>query len=134
MKRSRTRAAATVEAMVATALLAMAAVGVSRFMNSFQQGVRDRELALHLGWEITNTRELIGSWPIEEVTEAAIEDLEMSPAIAAALPDAKWDAKVTELSEPTRMRQVDLRLVCTYRGQISQPEKLSFWILEEGGK
>lgn len=118
----------TVEILVATALLATAITGIGRLAHSTQQGLRDRELAARLHWEIGNAREQIGTWAADEITVARMEALPFSPALSKQLEGLRWQAKVHSISEPATALQVTLAIQCLVDSQAAQPAQLTFWV------
>jgi hypothetical protein len=119
--------------LVAVILLGSSLAVVGRFVSSVNQGLSDRMLAAQIDWEITNQREIIGSWNVVDITQARIEALPVSASINQRLANARWLAKVTPMTEPARALQVELRLVGKYQGQSAVPAKLTFWVdLAEG--
>ncbi len=125
------KASSTMETVVAVVLLGSAIALVGSFVASVNQGLADRELSARIGWEIANAREIVGSWNPVAVTEERIEALPVAESITSRLPDAKWAAQVTPITEPVAAWQVTLQLTCTYQGQAAAPEELTFWIERE---
>ena len=127
------QASITTEAVVSIIILAAAVGVVSRFAATFRAGLNERELSAQIGIEVTNAKELISTWDIGEVTEENISKLPVNEFVAVKLEDARWQAKVVDLDEPIRVRQVSLALVCAYKGQEAKPETLTFWLpLDDG--
>ncbi len=119
------------EMLVAVSLLAFAVTAMGQFVSQVNSGLRDRELSARLGWEIMNARELIGTWPIEDITVEQIEKLLVSEPLAKSLTDAKFKALVVPVDEPLAAIRVTLALECKLAGQLAQPAVLTFWIARQ---
>lgn len=122
------RASITTEAVMSIIILAAATAVVSRFAATFYSGLNDRQLAAQVGVEISNARELIGSWPLRKVTEENIAALQVEGLLSERLENARWEAEIVDIEEPLPLRQVTLNLVCEYEGQQATPETLTFWV------
>ncbi len=109
-------------------LLAAAAVGVGRFVQSVRDGLLDRELSTRLAWEISNARQRIGSWDPADVTQQRIEQIPISKALRSRLNQPRWRATVEAIDEPAQALRVTLGLRCQIQGQAAEPEVLTFWV------
>jgi len=128
---NRRAAFSIMELVIAIILLSGAVVAVGQFVVQVKQGLRDRALSRQIGWEIENLREQICSWPLADVTEARIAEVEYSAALQAELDEVRWEAEVLPLVTPVRATQVTLRLKCVLNEQRAEPASLTFWIESE---
>lgn len=131
------------ETVIAFVLLGVIVSSVGKFAAYVDRGVQDRRLALRLQWEIENAREVIGSWPLAEITTARIEKLAISSELAEVLSQPHWTAIVQPLvisgqpneAQPTpatvQAISVSLQLQAGYRGQQIKPVELVFWVLAD---
>ncbi len=122
------RATTIMETLVATAILTTAMIGVGRFRSSTTQGLHDQELNARLSWELSNARERIGAWPVEEITTEHIESLPFSVALKDLIEEPAWRASVAPIDDPIEGLQVTLKLQCKLYEQTVQPKQLTFWV------
>ena len=118
----------SIEILVATALLATVITGIGRLAHTTHQGLRDRELAARLHWEIVNAREQVGTWAADQITAARIEALPFSPALTTQLDGLRWQAQVHTITEPATALQVTLAIHCMVESQAAEPATLTFWV------
>lgn len=126
-RRSR-RAATTIELVAAIAILAACSSIVLGFVSQVRQGLRDREIAARLDWELMNVREEIASWEASSITVEKIQQLTVSQALRDSLDDCQWIANVEIMEQPIPAKQITLALNVTLRGQPAQPAILTFWV------
>lgn len=128
------RGTTTAETLIAIVVLGVAASAVGKFASTMATGLDDRELSAKIGWEIANAREVIGSWPAQEITEERIESLAVELSEWENGTDAQWVAAVSKISEPAQAVQVELGLRCKIDGQWAEPERLTFWVADADSK
>ncbi len=116
------------ELLVALSLLAVAAVGVSQLRMRSSEGLEHRALYSRMNWELSNAREIVGTWQPSQITKEAIEQLPFSAGIAAWLPDSRWEANVARVAEPTAAIQIQLALHGTLHDQAIHPISITFWV------
>lgn len=116
------------ETLIAVVLLGVAVTGVGKLVHNVSQGLQDRELACRIGWEISNARELIGTWSAEDITEARIEQLPISGSVRQALRNAEWETRIVETVRPLAAVRVHLALIGDYRGHTIRPQERIFWV------
>ncbi len=119
------------ETIVSIGVLGTAVALVGNFAVQMNQGLKVRELQCRIAWELTNTREQIGNWPIERVTQSHIEEIAVSVSLAELIPDAKWSADVINGQANglgPDCRQVTLALIGSLDGQRIVPATLTFWV------
>lgn len=109
-------------------LLASAIGGVSRFVATANQGLKDHELSARIVWELSNLREAVGCWSPETITKTRIERIPVAEGITSKLESARWKAQIEEIEQPVNAIQVHIALHCTYYGQSAVPDELTFWI------
>lgn len=124
-------AVTSMETLVAIIVLSIAAMAVSQFVVTVHSGLQDQELSQRIGWEIENARELIGSWPVEKITQERIEQLPFANGLSENLVQARWVARVKQVEEPMPATRVTLGIECQYQGQVAMPQEMTFWIPAE---
>jgi hypothetical protein len=130
--RALRKAFSTLELIVALALLTSVVASVGKYASYVQRGIRDRQLAQQLHWELVNTRELIASWKIAEVTKQRIESLPISAQLVEQLTQASWLATVEPESAVAAFSSdvlaVTLQFRANLRDQAIRPLELKFWV------
>ncbi len=119
------------ETIVSIGVLGTAIALVGNFAVQMNKGLKVRELQCRIAWELTNTREQIGNWPIERITPSNIEELATTESLAKLISDAKWTATVINGQENglgPDCRQVTLALMGNLDGQRIAPATLTFWV------
>ncbi len=130
----------TMETVIAALLLGVILVSIGKFSNMVRGGIYDRQLAMQIEWEIENARETIGSWQIDSVTAAEVEQLPISDELRSHLENPYWQCVVTELQLPAVNQQkaevaaivgksIQLQLRANYLGQSIKPVERTFFVL-----
>ena len=96
-----------------------------------RRAIHERAAALT---EVANQAERLALLPWDEVAPAKLTTWEPSPELAAALPNAKCQAIVTEESEPPSSRRIELRVTWqNAAGQEVEPALLDHLEIPPGG-
>ena len=134
----RTLGTSVGETLVAIGILSILVGLVGQFSNHVRSGIDDLRLNKLIQWETQNARELIGSWPTDQVTQERIEAIEVSTQIEQYLSEATWQASVTSTSiQLTGIENsipalaIKLELKGKFKGQSITPVEHHFWILNE---
>ncbi len=122
------RATTTMEVLVAIALLAVAITLVGGFVHQVKIGLRDRELSTRFDWELMNARELIGSWPLEQITLERIQQISLSESLTNQATNPHLAASIQKIENPRPATQITLAIECELNGQTIQPSILTFWV------
>lgn len=146
MKSNRTtqyrKGFSTIETLVALALLGMLMLLVGKFATHVRGGLEQRRLAKVLQWELENGREIVGSWPVDQISQERIAHLPFSALVQSELDDLEWYSEVraaplelpnhqtNDMSVPAL--QIRLGLRGTYQEQQLRSNELSFWVLSDG--
>ena len=132
---SRQRSATSVmEVVVAIALLAAASAMLGGFVHQVKQGLRERELSVRCDWELTNARERIGSWPVDQLTTERIQQIPISESLSESVSDAHFSAAIQRIEKPGPAMQITLALECERYGQTIQPSVVTFWVALSSGR
>lgn len=149
----RVRGYTITETVIALAILGFVITGIGQFASYINTGIDDLRLSKLIRWEIENTRERIGTWPVERITAENIDQLPISARLSEELLDAKWKSSVAPANfslsagssssadsnaDATRLtvpaKTVTLQLHAQYKGQAISPAELTFWVFDSTNK
>lgn len=121
----------SIEVIVGCVLMTAALVTVGIFQTRITKSESTLRQAALARTEVRNAREVVGSWPLEMVTDASVSQIQISPGVQATLPDARWIAKVFETEQPVRGKRVFLDLEWSRNEQIHSTSGITFWVTAE---
>lgn len=121
----------TVEVIICTIILSVAALSVGKFSGRMHQSLREREMSVLVNWELQNVRAQIESWPAGEISKSKIEGLPVSGNLQSELTNARWQAEVVAVDEPIAAWRIHVELTGQRGGQAVVPAELVCWVPQE---